>query len=343
MTVRAVLSRHVLVLLSILLSLFPCAQAWAASVSLAWNPSPSPTVTGYEVFYGLACDDYTSSIIAGANTNVTVPGLTPGVTYYFAVLAYDASGDVSPFSSQVIYTIPPLPLITSGPLAQTVTAGATVSFDVSAVSATPMTYQWYNGVAAVSEATSNSCWTLWNVNNTNAGNYCVVISNSSGSVTSSVVPLAIVSPMQNLSASLSPGQGVQLQFTGTPGFAYILLAATNLTPPIQWQPVVTNQANANCNWTFTDTNALTMPACFYRAMLLPMQNLSASLSPGQGMQLQFTGMPGSAYVLLATTNLAPPIQWQPIVTNQADANGNWAFTDTNALTMPACFYRAMPL
>jgi hypothetical protein len=73
--------------------------------------------------------------------------------------------------------------------------------------------------------------------------------------------------MQNLSASVSPGLGAQIQFTGTATTAYVLQAATNLVPPIQWQSVVTNSTDANGNWTFTDTNALTATTRFYRALL----------------------------------------------------------------------------
>src|ERR1017187_9444097 len=104
MTVRKVVARRSLVVLIIVLSLFSRPSTWAASVSLAWDPSPAPTVAGYELFYGLASGDYASSIDAGTNTSVTVPDLTPGVTYYFAILAYDSIQDESPFSSEIIYS-----------------------------------------------------------------------------------------------------------------------------------------------------------------------------------------------------------------------------------------------
>jgi hypothetical protein len=58
-------------------------------------------------------------------------------------------------------------------------------------------------------------------------------------------------------------------------------------------------------------------------------------------QFQFTGVPGSSYVLVAATNLLPPIVWQPVATNVADPNGVWTFTDTNVLANPARFYRAV--
>jgi len=108
---------------------------------------------------------------------------------------------------------------------------------------------------------------LTNVATSNAGSYDVVVTGPFGSVTSSVVTLTVLLPPQNLSASLSSGQNVQLQFTGTPGSAYVLQVTTNLAPPINWQPVFTNLADTNGNWTFTDTNTLASPARFYRALL----------------------------------------------------------------------------
>jgi hypothetical protein len=59
--------------------------------------------------------------------------------------------------------------------------------------------------------------------------------------------------------------GVQLQFTGTPNYPYILESATNFASPINWQPVLTNSADTSGNWIFTPTNNPNVPACFYRA------------------------------------------------------------------------------
>lgn len=73
------------------------------SVTLGWNPSPDITVTGYRVHYGVASGQYTNSIETGNTTSVTIPGLMPGVLYYFAVTAYNSSGVQSPFSNEISY------------------------------------------------------------------------------------------------------------------------------------------------------------------------------------------------------------------------------------------------
>jgi hypothetical protein len=46
------------------------------------------------------------------------------------------------------------------------------------------------------------------------------------------------------------------------------------------------------------------------------------------------------YFLQSATNLTPPVNWQPVLTNPADGNGNWQFTDTN-LNGSQKFYRAV--
>jgi sugar lactone lactonase YvrE len=103
---------------------------------------------------------------------------------------------------------------------------------------------------------------LNNVSGANAGSYEVVVSSPYGSVTSSVVTLVIaLNPLNALSIG---GQEVQLQFQGVAGNSYVLLSATNLNPPVEWRPVVTNAAGTSGNWTFTVTNVLSDNAMFYR-------------------------------------------------------------------------------
>jgi len=70
-----------------------------------------------------------------------------------------------------------------------------------------------------------------------------------------------------------------------------------------------------------------------------LQPLNALIIGGQGVQLQFQGVPGSSYVLLSAASLTPPVNWIPVSTNAADVNGNWTFTVTTFLSNTARFYR----
>jgi hypothetical protein len=102
------------------------------------------------------------------------------------------------------------------------------------------------------------------VTSADATNYFVVVTNNYGSITSATVFLKVFVPPQSLTAQ-NLGTGLQLQFTGTPNYRYILQSATNLTPPISWKSIRTNSADASGNWSFTDTN-LNGDQKFYRAV-----------------------------------------------------------------------------
>ncbi len=70
--------------------------------------------------------------------------------------------------------------------------------------------------------------------------------------------------IMNFAATIAQGQHVALQLSGTPDYPFILQAATNLTPPVNWQPVLTNLADVNGNWSITVSN-ITAPSIFFRA------------------------------------------------------------------------------
>jgi hypothetical protein len=77
------------------------------------------------------------------------------------------------------------------------------------------------------------------------------------------------------------------------------------------------------------------------APLVPFARLNAGALPGQGVQLQVSGIPAYQYIVLSGTNLAANATWVPVATNTAAADGNWFFTDTNNFTQPVRFYRTM--
>ena len=68
----------------------------------------------------------------------------------------------------------------------------------------------------------------------------------------------------------SPGGGnnntFNLHLSGTPNFPYILLSAPELTPPVNWQPLMTNSADSNGNWNIPITNVPGVPSEFFRAV-----------------------------------------------------------------------------
>jgi hypothetical protein len=106
--------------------------------------------------------------------------------------------------------------------------------------------------------------TLNNVYPTNAGNYSVIITGPYGSITSSIVTLAVTVPPPVISQYvINPNHSVTLQLLTAPNLSSRILAATNLGSAV-WLPIYTNAAGANGVWQFTDTNTVGRPAKFYR-------------------------------------------------------------------------------
>ena len=82
------------------------------------------------------------------------------------------------------------PKIETQPQSQTVTAGSSVQFSVTATGRPTPTYQWYFGGTAISGATGSS-YSITSAQSANAGSYTVTVTNSMGSVTSSAATLTV--------------------------------------------------------------------------------------------------------------------------------------------------------
>jgi hypothetical protein len=89
---------------------------------------------------------------------------------------------------------PTPPAITSQPVATAAVLGRSATLSVTATG-TGNTYQWRKDTTAIAGATAAS-YTIASVTAASAGNYSVVITNSSGTVTSSTVALTLVSAAQ---------------------------------------------------------------------------------------------------------------------------------------------------
>ena len=78
----------------------------AALVTIGWNNNTDPDLAGYKVYCGTAPGEYDYILNVGLNNQVYVYGLQEDTHYYFAITAYDESGNESPFSREVQTTIP---------------------------------------------------------------------------------------------------------------------------------------------------------------------------------------------------------------------------------------------
>ncbi len=78
----------------------------AKSVVLEWNPSPSASAIGYLLFYGTNSGQYYDAMDVSSGTAAFVPGLVGGLTYYFAVTAYNEDLVESDPSDELVYEVP---------------------------------------------------------------------------------------------------------------------------------------------------------------------------------------------------------------------------------------------
>jgi hypothetical protein len=157
----------------------------------------------------------------------------------------------------------------SGPINQTVNFGQPASFSVTITNGSGLfTYQWQLNGSNILNAT-NASYSLDSASLTDAGNYSVTVTGLVGSASqSATLTVNILPAVMSLGNVVQTESGLQLtvQLTGSPNYPYILQMATNLTPPVNWQSILTNPADANGNWTFTVTNLTDLPAGYYRAV-----------------------------------------------------------------------------
>ena len=135
---------------------------------------------------------------------------TKAGTFSVTLQAFSATGESGFQSATYTYTITvtgssaTAPTINTQPASQTVSVGANVTFTVDASGSPTPTYQWMKGGTNITGATSASL-SLNNVQATDAGNYTVAVTNSAGSVTSSVATLTVNVPANAPATPASAG------------------------------------------------------------------------------------------------------------------------------------------
>jgi hypothetical protein len=77
------------------------AGALAAVITLEWDPNVEEDLAGYRVYYGKASGSYRWAADVGNVTTRDLTGLTPGVTYFITLTAYDTSENENDFSNEV--------------------------------------------------------------------------------------------------------------------------------------------------------------------------------------------------------------------------------------------------
>jgi hypothetical protein len=166
-----------------------------------------------------------SANIGGATAaSYTTPATIAGDTgAKFDVVVSNSAGSVA--SAVAILTVnaaPVAPTITTQPANQTVTAGQTATFSVTATGTAPLSYQWQKNSANISGATAASYTTPATASTDNGATFDVIVSNAAGSKTSTSATLTVnaaaVAPTittQPVNQTVTVGQTATFSVTAT--------------------------------------------------------------------------------------------------------------------------------
>jgi len=157
------------------------------------------------------------------------------------VIVSNNSGSVTSAVATLTVRVPPS--ISQQPSSLVVTQGGSATFSVTASGDAPLSYQWRLNGNNLGGATGSS-HTVNNAQSSDAGNYEVVVSNPSGSVTSVVATLTVYGELRLSYELLSSSGPLAFRILGPSGQPYCLQASSNLT---SWANVFTNQSGAAGN------------------------------------------------------------------------------------------------
>ncbi len=207
------------VLCLIAIILFGALPSFAGNITLSWNApvtntdgTPLNNLAGYKIYYGTASHSYSQNINAGNVTTYTVTNLTDGITYYFAVTAYDTANNESGYSNEVSKTLSAqsaqqytLNVNRAGTGAGSVTsspAGISCSSDCSEV------YNAGVSVALTASPGASSTFTGWSGACTGTAGACTVTMNGAKAVTATFT-------LKTYTINASAGAGGSVSPSGT--------------------------------------------------------------------------------------------------------------------------------
>jgi pectin methylesterase-like acyl-CoA thioesterase len=256
--------------------------------------------------------------------------------------------------------------IISQPVGQSVSHGQAANFAVSATSIPDPTYQWFLNGSPIVGATG-AAFNIASAARTNGGNYSVVVSNSSGSVTSSVAVLTYnnTAPVAgNLAVTRNAGiyalriavGDLLTNVTDVDGDTITLVGTGASTNGVTVTTVTvsgtnylnyynTNNVNDQFTYTVTDgfggTNSGLVSVTVSNAIVGPTGGAITSFTNNVA-NLTFHGIPNYSYIAERSTNLNLDV-WVDIATNTAATNGvisvSDTFSDLGNVLPAAAYYR----
>ena len=136
------------------------------------------------------------TVMATTNSYADTNGLNSGATYFYRVRAFNFNNSGYSNTTNATTPSPTFPVITLQPWSQVKGLGQTATLLVAASGNNPLSYQWRKNGTNLSNAANITGVTTTNLTLTgllagDAGNYSVVITNTSGAATSAVAVLTV--------------------------------------------------------------------------------------------------------------------------------------------------------
>ena len=167
-------------------------------LSFWWSVSSEANFDYLEFYVNGARSNRISGTVAWQQKNYTLGAGTQVLRWRYMKDGTASSGQDRGWLDQVSFTLQAgPPVLVTQPASQTNNAGTTAAFSVSVSGAIPLSYQWRKGALALVDGGNitgarTSTLTITNVTKGNEGNYSVVVTNASGSTTSTVAALTVL-------------------------------------------------------------------------------------------------------------------------------------------------------
>src|SRR5467141_3276044 len=192
---------------------FSVTASGTALLNYQWRKNGAVVSSGPSASYTTAATIATDS---GAQFTVVVSNSAGSMTSNAATLTVNAA--------------PVTPSITTQPASQTVTAGQTATFSVTASGTAPLNYQWLKNGGVVSSGPSASYTTPATIATDTGAQFTVAVSNSAGSMTSNAATLTVNAAPVNHSITTQPASQ-----TVTAGQTATFSVTASGTAPLNYQ------------------------------------------------------------------------------------------------------------
>src|SRR5467141_626755 len=309
---------------------FSVATTGTAPLTYQWRKNGAVVSSGPSASYTTAATIATDT---GAQFTVAVSNSAGSMTSNAATLTVNAA--------------PVTPSITTQPASQTVTAGQTATFSVTASGTAPLNYQWLKNGGVVSSGPSASYTTPTTIATDTGAQFTVAVSNSAGSMTSNAATLTVNAATYLLSASptslsfgnVNTGARSSLPVTLTnsgnsdvtisnvsssgAGFnpsgvsaGTVLAPAKTATLNVMFAPAATGSVTGNASVASNATNSPTVISLAGTGVQPPAASFPIWVSPGL-VRVGKTDAPGTASCISLSSARGETVDTQVIVQGPA--------------------------